>query len=157
MNGSALKNGFRPGWRNKGSSVLDHQMMADLYTVEMLQSILSTGRVILIHLADDGFYSGSAGTKHAVAETLESFVEELTDHPRKKICLKRECISAGQPMMLSRFAVDPDSLDGRATVCKSCESRRVLEFKRKKKLQLSTGKQDQPGETLPNVEGVIDP
>ena len=134
-------------------------MQSAIRAFETLEYILSTGNVVLIHRDDDGYYTGSAGRKHATAESLESFVDELSDNPRRKVCTKAECGSGGKSMPLSRFGPDPDSLDGRMSVCKACESKRVMDFKRRKKIEsdLAAGHQDEPIQADLGVEAVVHP
>ena len=115
--------------------MIDHAMISDLRSVEILQELLNAGHVILMSRDEDGLYTGSAGRKCAAAESLESFFEELTVNPRRKVCLRKDCASSGAPLPLSRFGPDPDTVDGKTSVCKACESKRVLAIKQKKKLE----------------------
>ena len=123
----------------------DHSIIADLHTCEMLQELLHAGHVLILHRADDGIYTGNAGRKHSAATTLEGMIEELTDRPRRKVCKRPDCAAEGQPRPLWTFGPDKDAADGRASVCKSCESRRVAGIGKRKKSN-GAGNDDKPVE-----------
>jgi hypothetical protein len=105
---------------------MDHIVTARLHTVEMLEDLLAVGRTVLINIGPEGEYQGSADRRSSRAITLEDCVEQLTDHPRMKVCLRADCLTRpGQPISLSNFGNDNDSRDGRSSVCRKCEAKRI--------------------------------
>lgn len=131
---------------------MDHSAAAKIHTVDMLEELLRSRKVVMLSLVD-GIYEGNADRKPSAAETLESCIEELTEHPRRKICPRPDCVAQGKPMPLSRFSPDRDSRDGHAGVCKKCESKRVRAFGKKKKARASPAS----NEPSANPSNVTDP
>lgn len=126
----------------------NHRLKARLLIVEMIEGLLGAGHCILL-TKSLGIYEASAGRKNSAAETLESCIEELTDNPRRKQCTREDCESAGRPMPLSRFTHEPDSRDGRANVCKKCESKRTSRYGKKHKGSKEHGDAGPPQGTIP--------
>lgn len=112
---------------------MNHDPAVDRHIVSMLEKLLGERKVILISKGEDGDYSGSASRRMSTATTLEGCIEELTDHPRRKVCLRKECVSAGKPKPLWCFGPDKDSKDRHAAVCKACEATRVGRIGKKRK------------------------
>lgn len=121
----------------------DHAVQSLIRTVEMLESLLSDGRAVLVVKGDGDYMASCSPGRHAVedrrkarysaAETLEGAIEGLTDHVRRKVCIRQECPVGGRPQPLWRFTPDKDAADGRSSACKSCESKRVKSITDRKK------------------------
>ena len=124
---------------------MDHAVAARLHIVEMLEEMLAARRVVLLsRIIDENGrpeYAGSVSgpNKHSAAGTLEGCVEDLTEHPRMKICLRADCIFGGEPRALHKFGPDKDSADGHSAVCKKCEAKRIGGLSKKRKNSASKG------------------
>ena len=143
--------------RGEAEIVADHTINARLHTVEMIEILLADGQVMMLTRmpGDKGEYhaeiwSGKA-RKRGIAETLESAVEECTQNPRRKVCIRPECSYQGRPLPLSRFTPDRDSKDGHAATCKECENERVNRFNQERKAKRRRGTVDgsQPSPSPP--------
>lgn len=113
---------------------MDHLTNSRLHIAAMLEQLLASGRVVLISKDDEHEYTASASpNRHSAASTLEGVIEELTDHPRRKVCLRPDCSSGGAPKPLWCFGADRDSADGHGGVCKNCEAKRIGGLSKRKK------------------------
>jgi hypothetical protein len=119
---------------------MNHCVVARLHIVEMLEDFLAANRTVLIsriidekgHPEYDASISGAARW-FGTASTLEGCIERLTDHPRKKVCLRTDCFYKGEATHLDCFGADADSADGHAGVCHRCEAKRIGGLGKKRK------------------------
>jgi hypothetical protein len=134
--------------------MIDHSIHADLSIAEILRDLVDEGRIVSIWKSD-GDYQGDAGIgRYSTSETLEGCLEGLTGNIRTKICIREDCKTRGKPLPLSRFSPDKDSRDGHQSECKSCASKRIGTYGKKKSIAAiaATGHQDKMSETLRKVE-----
>ena len=118
----------------------DHFVAARLHIVEMLESLLSDGRTVMLSQVDGVYEADCSAGRHAVevrrrgrnssATSLEGAIEGLTDAPREKCCA-----ACGQTKRLWAFGPDKDAADGHTAACKACEAKRIGEITRRKKTQ----------------------
>jgi hypothetical protein len=114
--------------------VQNHVLQSHLNIVKMLEHILSEGRVVILGKVDGDYSGGCTGRRPSTSPTLEGCVELLTGNPRKKICIREDCPTAGVAKPLDCFTTDFDSRDGHSSVCKLCESGRVGRHARRRKI-----------------------
>ncbi len=144
---------------------LSHVAQSRINITLILEDLLERGRVVLLSPdGEKGFVSSCTSDlplgRRCWSKTLEGVVDGLTDHPRVKVCIRKDtCQARGRPQPLSDFPGDSDSADGHASVCKECESHRVTKYqnakKAKKALQAGqdqktdyrpdSGKKEEPG------------
>lgn len=117
--------------------MLDHHTISRAMLADMLDELLDEGFVVIISKDAEDEYLANAGNgtdqRRFAASTLEGVVEGLTDHPRAKTCVRKDCVSRGRPKPLSEFGPDRDAADGHSAVCKRCEAKRIGELTRKRK------------------------
>lgn len=116
--------------------MLDHAKTSQMRIGKMLDELLSTGFTVVLSKSPD-LYSGNAGSgatqRKAAAPTLEGCVETLTGHRRTKVCLRDTCASQGRQQPLDCFGPDRDKEDGKASVCRACEAKRIGKLAKRKK------------------------